>query len=180
MSWHIWVAIRKNPPAGGWNTRIYVHIFDELASQDSAAAVATLKDTLTRIRAECLWITKAFVRSNNAGCYHSATTLASIIQLNKELPIKVMRWDFSEPQQGKDACDHYTAVVKRKVWQYVVGNKKCQTPIEFQMAAVSDGGSPGVSIIRGRLGTINGPEIKPKIEGISFLNNFEFNVDSTI
>ncbi len=180
MSWHIWVVIRRNADGTGWDTRIYIYIFDELSSQDSGAVLSTLKDVIKRIHLETPRITKAYLRSDNAGCYHSATTLASVIDMNKDSIVKILRWDFSEPQQGKDACDRYAAIIKRKVRQFVVGNRKCETPAEFQTAASSHGGSPAVSIIRGIVVEKSKQQKKPKIAGISFLTNFEFNDDTSI
>ncbi len=156
-------------------------MFDQLASQDSAAVTATLKDVLTGMKQEMPHIDSVYIRSDNAGCYHSITTMATLAKLNKESSgIKVLRWDFSEPQQGKDACDRYAAVVKRKVRQYVIGQQKCQTAAEFQAAAFADGGSPGVTIARGTLSQETVPKAKIRIPGISFLNNFQFSENGDI
>ena len=92
ISWHITVVIRTNTnanelessdeedhsPITESNTQtnrylhtIFVHVFDE-CSQDSEAIVAILHDVLIRMKKFDTSINNAFMRSDNAGCYHSA------------------------------------------------------------------------------------------------------------
>lgn len=54
-----------------------------------------------------------YAKSENAGCYHSSSTIEVLIHLCNQLNIKIKRYDFSEPQHGKDACDREAAYNKR-------------------------------------------------------------------
>jgi hypothetical protein len=56
--------------------KIFVHVFNQ-CSQDSETVIAILNDVLRRVKETDPQIEKAFIRSDNAGCYHSAITLVS-------------------------------------------------------------------------------------------------------
>lgn len=99
LSWHISYVIRKLEN-GELMYRIIQHVFSKQNPQDSAAVTAIFNDTLKRLHEEDPVLEEAFVRTDNAGCYHSAKMMSAITQLNTELPMKVKRWDFSEVQSG--------------------------------------------------------------------------------
>ncbi|CAF3986425.1 unnamed protein product, partial [Rotaria magnacalcarata] len=50
--------------------------------------------------------------SDNAGCYYSANTIVSALQLSEMAGITVKRVDFCDPQGGKGSCDRYAAVIR--------------------------------------------------------------------
>ncbi len=101
ISWHIFYAIRKNPQTNQFQYRIFQHMFSKQVSQDSVAVTALINDTLKRLTLEWTELNELFIRSDNAGAYHSAMTLAAVQALLKEQQIKILQWDFSEPQDGK-------------------------------------------------------------------------------
>ena len=57
-------------------------------------------------------VDSAFFRSDNAGCYHSGALLLSPHEIGKRTGITPLRYDFSDPQSGKDICDGKTAPMK--------------------------------------------------------------------
>ena len=77
--------------------KVFVHVFDE-CSQDSETIVTVLNDILRRVKETDPQIKTAFIRSDNAGCYHSVTTL-----------VTVKRIDFCDPQGSKGPCNRYAA-----------------------------------------------------------------------
>lgn len=97
ISWHIIVAfiMRGNV----YYQRTFVHVFDS-SKQDGHAIIAILNDALRRIKAEQPSITKAYIRSDNAVCYHGAMTLTSAPKISADSGITIQRWDFSETQSG--------------------------------------------------------------------------------
>lgn len=101
IPWHITVAYTRSAATKVYFQRTYVHPFGQSMKQDGDAVVAILLDTLKRIKAEVPGISKAFIRSDNAGCYHGAITLASMAVISLRSGISVQRWDFSETQSGK-------------------------------------------------------------------------------
>jgi hypothetical protein len=98
LSWHITVAFAKRENA--YQQRIFVHAFDQ-AKQDGQEIVAILLDTMKRIKAELPAVKKAYMRSDNAVCYHGSMTLTAIPKISAESGIAIQRWDFSETQSGQ-------------------------------------------------------------------------------
>lgn len=79
---------------------VFVHVIDQ-CPQDSKLVVAIVADVLARLKAYDSSIEQACLRSDNAGCYHSASTLLSMPTVSQESGIAVRRWDFADPQGGK-------------------------------------------------------------------------------
>ena len=50
-------------------------------------------------------LTDALLRSDNAGCYHNAFLILSLPSIGERTGIRILRYDFSDPQAGKDICD---------------------------------------------------------------------------
>ena len=103
ISWHIFYVIRKNPEGTDLERRVYQHVFKQQTRQDSAATIALLNNTLERLKQEWPDLGEVFIRSDNAANYHSALTLASVHELSKTGPVKILRWDYSEAQDGKNS-----------------------------------------------------------------------------
>src|SRR5438552_3163860 len=59
----------------------FVHIFDQV-TQDSDAVLSILQDILVKIKKRNSMIENAYIRADNAGCYHSAQTILSLPQLS--------------------------------------------------------------------------------------------------
>lgn len=75
----------------------YAHMFDS-CSQDWYAVALTLKN----IKVKFPEVKQAFLRSDEAGCYHSSQLIAAAKDIGDRVGIAVVGYDFSEPQQGKD------------------------------------------------------------------------------
>ena len=79
---------------------VLVHVIDQ-SPQDSKLVVAILADVLMRLKAFDSSIEQACIRSDNAGCYHSASTILSLPTISQISGIAVRRMDFCDPQGGK-------------------------------------------------------------------------------
>ena len=66
-------------------------------------------------------------RQDNAGCYHSASTLLAIQQVAKKYDINV-RLDFSDPQGGKGSYDCKAAAVMNHIRIYINSGQDVETP----------------------------------------------------
>ena len=88
-------------------------------------------------------INKAFLRSDNAGCYHNGPLLLSLSAIGKMTGIMPLRYDFSDPQAGKDICDWKTAPMKAHIRRWV--NEKHDVIIaeDMKQALESHGGLKG-------------------------------------
>ena len=58
------------------------------------------------------------VRSDEAGCYHCNHLIAAVKDIGDRVGITVARYDFSEPQQGKDVCDRVLCPMKAAIRKY--------------------------------------------------------------
>ena len=134
-----------------------------------------MEDVLKRVKSENSAIQKAFLRSDNAGCYHGSQTIASVHEISRKSGIFILRWDFSDPQSGKGVCDRVSAWIKRKVRLYVDENNKCTNAKEFIVCASSYGGVKGTTVVYSKLHLDKAS--KAKIPGISYYNNFLFSDD---
>ena len=172
VSWHVIHVIARDETGTGYRTRIYIHVFDSVA-QDSAAVIAILNSALSQIKKELPHIKSAFIRSDNAGCYKSSQTIAAIAEISANSGISIKRWDFSDPQSGKGACDRAAATIKDHVRLYAAENNRCGTASEFISCANSYNGIKSVTIFYAEMKE-NTAKKNPTISGITSYNNFEF------
>lgn len=92
INWHISVgSYLKN---GVINSHNVVHLFDN-ATQDAVTSNAILLDTLKKLHETTPMLKKAYIRSDNYGCFHSYSSVLGIIGINRESPISVSRVDFA-------------------------------------------------------------------------------------
>ena len=89
----------------------FVHVF-ERCNQDSGTVVAILDDVFKQLASIALEISTIYLRKDNAGCYHSASTLLAIQQVATRNKLQLSRVDFSDPQAGKGYCDRKAATIK--------------------------------------------------------------------
>ncbi|CAH3142298.1 unnamed protein product, partial [Porites lobata] len=82
----------------------YAHVFDS-CQQDWYAVCSIIENTLEVVKKEHPQTTQVNLRSDEAGCYHNNVLLAAVRDAGRRVGIEVARYDFSEPQYGKDICD---------------------------------------------------------------------------
>ncbi len=92
---------------------------------------ALLKDILKHIKQEVPTITTAYIRSDNAVCYHGSKMTATVPHISEISGVTIKRWDYSEPQSGKGPCDRAAAWIKHRVWDKVAQNQPASTPEQF-------------------------------------------------
>ena len=170
ISWHISVFLRKH--GDQMQHQAFLHIVTN-TSQDNVVVVEISYHILKELKKENQEISLAFLRQDNAGCYHNATILAAC-RLVKELSgIKVEKVDFSDPQGGKGPCDRKAASLKAHIRRYISEGQDVLTAEDLKCAMLSNGGLNGV-----RVALIDAKDLQatstqvPKWEGISSLNNF--------
>ena len=64
-------------------------------------------------------ISKAFLRSDNTICYHNGPLILSLPVMGERTGVMPLRYDFSDPQAGKDICDRKTAPMKAHIRRWV-------------------------------------------------------------
>ena len=150
----------------------FAHMFKS-ATQDSSDVLAVVDDVFKQLKTVAPQITEIYLRTDNAGCYHAATTLLGLRQLATKHAINLVQFDFSDPQGGKGSCDRKAASLNNKIKVYLNSDHDMKTPEQMKQGIESSGGIPGVRA------TCCGPEATstlPGIElkGISFVNNFKY------
>ncbi len=169
ISWHVTVATRFND--GNFENETLIHVFDTCA-QDSRTVAAIMKHTVEVISSDCPEVTEIYYRSDNAACYHNSAILQSMPSICK-------RYDFSEPQGGKGACDRMAATVKAHISTYLNEGHDIDTAKAFKEAAESHGGIAGVKVFLCKAAEDALPPVRP-IDKISQYSNFEFQENGDI
>ncbi|KAL9970520.1 hypothetical protein ACROYT_G022908 [Oculina patagonica] len=77
-----------------------------------------MKHLLRTIKGNKPNVSEVFLRSDEAGCYHNNNLIAAALDVGEEVGIKVMSYDFSEPQFGKDVCDRIISPMKSAIRRY--------------------------------------------------------------
>ncbi|CAH3157045.1 unnamed protein product [Porites evermanni] len=151
----------------------FVHIFDS-CTQDWFSVASIVEHVLSVIRMEDPSITKFFLRSDNAGCYHNTELLLSLRAMGERHGVEFKPYDFSDPQSCKDVCDRRIASMKTHMRRWVNEGHGITTAEEMKIALESHEGVRGCrfAVVEIDKSTQN-PQVK-KTPGISFLNNFMF------
>ena len=89
-----------------WEARgdSYAYLLNS-CGQSWFAILSILEQLVTVIKIDHLTITKVHLRSGKAGCHHNSSLLATFRGVGSRQRIDVVRYNFSEPQHGKDICD---------------------------------------------------------------------------
>ena len=169
ISWHISVVFRRK--SGELQSQAFIHIVQS-CSQDSTAVILMMQHVLKTLKTEYPEINWAYLRQDNAGCYHCANTVLACQTMEQSTGIKVARLDFSDPQGGKGAADRLAATCKCHIRIYLNEGHDVTTAEEMREALLSHGGVEGVRVAL--LPSINQTVELQKIPGINKLNNFQF------
>lgn len=166
LSWHISAVVSKKSEK--FDVECFVHIFNS-CTQNNYAVVSIL-DHLFKL--EYPSVKKAYLRSDNAGCYHNGPLILYLSDIAQHTGITLLRYDFSDPQAGKDICDRKTAPMKAHIRRYV--NEKHDVVSAEKMKAVieSHGGLKGCRVAVVELDSSKDLPEDNKIPVISFLYNF--------
>ena len=171
IPWHISVALRKN---ANDETELFtfVHAF-ESCNQDSSTVLAIVDDVFRQLKEIMPEVNSVYMRSDNAGCYHSAFTLLSVYHVASEHAIELKRFDFSDPQGEKGSCDRKAATIKSHMRTHLNSGHDIETASQMMTAIESSGGISGVLV------TVSGPQPAAKStpvkwEGVSFINNISY------
>ena len=115
-SWHVACVVFKTGE-NEFSVETIVHIFDSCI-QDWFSVASIVKHVLVTIKQEHPIVKTAYLRSDNAGCYHNASLILSLKSIGERAGISVRRYDFSDPQSGKDVCDRKIAPMKGHIQRW--------------------------------------------------------------
>ena len=118
-------------------------------------------------------LSKAFIRSDEAGCYHNNLLIASIHGISLRTRVIIEMYDFSEPQHGKDICDRIICPMKQAVRRHCDEGHDIQSAADMREALLKrtvQGVTASVFEVNGMQKSI---DVK-KIPNFSAYHNFEF------
>ena len=115
ISWHVSTVISKC--RDDVQVETYAHIFD-CCQQDWLAVCSILDNLLKNVSASKPSVKCVFLRSDEAGCYRNNAYISSLQDVGQRLGIRVKRYDYSEPANGKDVCDRILCPMKSSIRRY--------------------------------------------------------------
>ena len=156
-----------------FQTRTFIHLFDE-CNQNWFNVASIIEDSLTTMKRQEPRLNEAFLRSDNAGCYHCAFLLLSLPSLGQRVGVRIARYDFSEAQAGKDICDRRAAALKSHIRRYINEGNDVKTVSDMKAAIDSHGGVKGCYSAVCKVNERSQSMTKHSLSGIQSLNNFVF------
>ena len=96
----------------------YAHLLDSCC-QDWCAVVSILENLFQNIKVNFPNVKQAFLRCDEAGCYPCNYLIAAVKDIGDRVGITVARYDFSEPQQGKDICNRVPWPMKAAIRKHI-------------------------------------------------------------
>ena len=149
-----------------------MHVF-ESCPQDSVAVAGILRDVLVTLKEQRPELEKVYCKQDNAGCYHYGSPIVGS-RLSKHAGVKVERFDFSDPQGGWGEADRQAATIKGHINVYLNKGHDVNNATQMKEAMESNGRIPGVIVKYVKLHEASFDKIMAKWDGISALNNFQF------
>ena len=173
-SWHISAVITRATMESKHEVECFVHIFNN-CSQNSFAVLSIIEDLLHKVKQEYPVVTTAYLRSDNAGCYHNRHLLLSLREVGVRTGVRPVQYDFSEPLAGKEICDRKTAAMKSHIKCWVNKRHNIVTAEDMKVALESNGGIKGARAAVVEVDTTRERnKDNNKIPGISVLNNLQY------
>ena len=166
--WHVTCAIKKEDD-DTLEVDTFEHLFDTCV-QDWFSATLVIEHTLSLVKTENPQVSKVYLRSHNAGCYHNTVLLG---RKNMGYRHGVEHYDFSDPQSGKDVCDCRIASMKTHIRRWVNESHDITSTREMKVALESHGEVQGCCFAVVEIDEIKLDARVDKIPGISFLDNFQ-------
>ena len=185
MSWHFSAVIHQSGhpdcQAEGndeYTIHTYVAVLDN-CKQDWFSVSCIIEEVLVTVKETHPSVSSAILRSDNAGCYHNSSLLSTINSTSKRTGIEVIRYDFSDPQAGKDLCDRKIAPCKQHLRNYVAENNDIETAEDVKKGLEAPPVIVGTRVAVCKIDTskMSAAVGNNKIPGVTRYNNFSFDKD---
>ena len=172
IPWHITVVLTRPKESSPFEKLTFEHVF-ESCPQDSVAVAGVLRDVLVTLKEHRPELEKVYCKQDNAGCYHCGSKIVGS-KTSNHAGVKVERFDFSDPQGGKGEADRQAATIKGHINVYLNEGHDVNNAAQMKEVIESNGGIPGVIVKYVKLREASSDKIMVKWDGISALNNFQF------
>ncbi|CAH3166930.1 unnamed protein product [Porites lobata] len=173
INWHICCVISRKEDK--LEVTSHAHLFNS-CTQDWFSVLSIIENLMSIIKKSNQGITKAYLRSDEAGCYHNSSLIASLRDIGDRQGIEIVRYDHSEPQHGKDLCDRILCPMKAAIRRYCNEGHDIVTAHDMQVALDKrpvQGKTAAVFCVSEEKETLK----MKKIANYSSLHNFEFTLD---
>ena len=77
-----------------------------------------LENLLITVRSSNPKVKKAYLKSDEAGCYHNSQLIVAARDVGERVGVSLQRYDFSEPQSGKDVYDRILCPLKGTIRRF--------------------------------------------------------------
>ena len=131
IDWHISCVISRKD--NRLEVTSYAHLFNS-CTQDWFSVLSIIENLMSLIIQSNLGITKAYMRSDEAGCYHNSSLIASLRDIGDRQGIKIVRCHHSEPQYGKDFCNRNFVSEESRIRHYCHEGHNIITTHDMQIA----------------------------------------------
>ena len=165
-------VVEQNQETGDLEVCSYAHLIDS-CSQDWFSVLSVLEDVLRVIRERHVNVVKVHLRSDEAGCYHNSHLIASLKDMGERVGVKVMSYDYSEPQQGKDICDRVLCPLKHAIHKYCNEGHDILTASDMRRA-LRERPVTGTTASVNRVDPLSMTSKIENIDGISMYHNVKF------
>ena len=125
MSVHIDVLLTKNMLLNELVKHVYYTVLYR-CKQTLEDTLSITENVLDEFKKDQPEVTKMFMKSDNAGCYHDNFSAEINHFICEKQGIKLQRYDLNEPKRGKDKCDREAAAAKNLKNLYVDAGKDVQ------------------------------------------------------
>ena len=142
-SWHVACVIFRSR-SESYSVETFVHVFDTCTQDWFSSSI--LEHLLITLKEEHKKLSMAYLKSDNAGCYHNASLITSLKSIGERAGIHVRRYEFSNPQSGKDICDRKIAPMKGHIQRRVDERRDVITAGDMKEALDSYGGVRGCRV----------------------------------
>ena len=133
-----------------------------------------IEHKLTTLKAWKPNLSQVHLRSDSAGCYHCGYLLLSLPSIVDRTGVKITRYDFSEPQAGKDICDRRVAVLKSHMRRFLNEGHDIRTASDMKTAIESYGGVKGCYAAVYQVQPSAQTMTKHTMTGVQASNNFSY------
>ncbi|XP_052696065.1 uncharacterized protein LOC128174590 [Crassostrea angulata] len=172
INWHVSVCIYKDENSN-LKHRTFAHMLDGVR-QDWLAVACLLEDTLHHVKLQLPSTTRAFIRSDNAGCYHCGNLWLAIPGISRRTGVFIDRYDYSEAQSGKSYCDAKIAHMRGKFSKVVASGYNILTAANMKSAIDLYEGTTGCQAAHVKLQGFPPSTAKCPIKGITKISNVKF------
>lgn len=170
LSWHVSSVISKHDDT--FSVQSFVHIIDN-SIQDWFSVASILQNLLQTVKVKNSQITKAFLRSDDAGCYHNNMLILACNDLSQSSGVQIVRHDFSEPQNGKDICDRIICPMKSSISSFCNEGHDILSAVDMH-TALKERPIKGVTASVGVIDESKNTFDVQKIDGFSKYHDFRF------